>query len=145
MRIYRRAHLPGGCYFFTVNLAERNGNGLLIKYIGELRDAFRRTIRDHPFKIDAIVVLPDHLHCVWRLPSGDEDFPLRWRLIKARFSSCVPSGEHVSTSRARQGERGIWQRRYREHLIRDQQDYENHIDYIHINPVKHGHAGAACD
>lgn len=142
MRTYQRLRLEGGCYFFTVNLAERHGNDLLVRHIDDLREAIRTTMRDHPFSVDAMVVLPDHLHCIWQLPPGDDDFPKRWRLIKARFSRCVDGGEHISVSRRRKGERGIWQRRYWEHAIRDERDYQRHVDYIHYNPVKHGHVRA---
>lgn len=138
MRTYTRAKVPGGVYFFTVNLAERRGNDLLVRHIAALREAFRLTQRDHPFEMEAVVILPDHLHCLWRLPSHDADFPTRWRLIKARFSRLIEPGERVSASRSRKGERGIWQRRYWEHVIRDERDYARHMDYIHYNPVKHG-------
>jgi putative transposase len=143
MRTYIRARLKGGCYFFTVNLAERRGNDLLIRHIEDLRTAFRETRRDHPFAIGGMVILPDHLHCLWRLPPDDDDFPTRWRLIKSRFSHRIETGERISTSRQRKGERGIWQRRYWEHGIRDERDYRTHLDYIHYNPVKHGYARAA--
>jgi putative transposase len=104
-----------------------------------LRAAFRETKRDHPFTIDAIVVLPDHLHALWTMPDGDADFATRWRLIKTGFSRRVPAGERISESRAAKGERGIWQRRYWEHTIRDENDFARHIDYIHIHPIKHGY------
>lgn len=145
MRIYKRVKITGGIYFFTVNLAERRGNDLLIRRIADLREAFRRTRQQHPFELNAIVVLPDHLHCLWKLPPGDDDFPTRWRLIKARFSRSIDAGEHISRSRQRKGERGIWQRRYWEHVIRDEQDHQCHMDYIHYNPVKHGHVQSAKD
>jgi len=138
MRTYHRARIPGGCYFFTVNVAERQDSDRLVRHILALRDAFRQTIRDHPFRIDAMVVLPEHMHCLWTLPPADDDFPTRWRLIKARFSMAIPAGECISASRERRGERGIWQRRYWEHGIRDADDYRRHADYIHYNPVKHG-------
>jgi putative transposase len=112
MRTYTRARIAGGWYFFTVNLAERRGNDLLVWHIAELREAFRQTRRDHPFFMDAIVVLPDHLHCLWRLPADDDDFPTRWRLIKVRFSHRIAPGERISKSRRRKSERGVWQRRY---------------------------------
>lgn len=138
MRTYQRLRLEGGCYFFTVNHAERHGNDLLVRHIDDLREAMRTTMRDHPFTINAIVMLPDHLHCIWQLPPGDDDCPTRWRLIKARFSRGVERGERVSASRQRKGERGLWRRRYWEHAIRDERDYQRHVDYIHYNPVKHG-------
>jgi putative transposase len=145
MRTYTRTRIPGAIYFFTVNLAERHGNDLLTKHIDELREAFRITKRAHPFVIEAMVVLPDHLHCLWRLPPDDSDFPMRWRLIKASFSRALAPEERVSASRVQKGERGIWQRRYWEHVIRDEKDLHNHLDYIHYNPVKHGHVTTTID
>lgn len=145
MRHYRRVRLAGGTYFFTVNLAERQGNDLLVRHIDALRGAFRQTMRDWPFTIEAVCILPEHLHCLWRLPDGDDDFPVRWSLIKQRFSRAVPLGERVSASRQRKGERGIWQRRYWEHVIRDDDDFRRHMDYIHYNPVKHGYVQRALD
>lgn len=142
MRSYVRARTPGGCYFFTVNLAERSGNDLLVRHVDALRTAFYSVQRTRPFVMDAVVILPEHLHCLWTLPEGDADFATRWQLIKARFSAAIPTGERVSPSRQRRQERGIWQRRYWEHLIRDQNDYNRHVNYIHHNPVKHGHAAS---
>ena len=141
MRTYKRLRIPGGTYFFTLTLAERRGNDLLTRHIAELRAAFRQTLASHLVAIDAMVVLPDHLHCIWRLPAGDDDFPTRWRLIKSGFSRQLPVTERISASRRRNAERGIWQRRYWEHLIRDDEDYRRHLDYIHYNPVKHGYVG----
>jgi len=135
---YRRARVPGASYFFTVNLADRTSR-LLVEQVERLREAFRETRRELPFRIEAIVVLPDHLHCIWTLPPGDADFSVRWRHIKMRFSRGIARGESISPSRAAKGERGIWQRRFWEHLIRDDADYEAHVNYIHYNPVKHGH------
>jgi len=137
MTSYRRNFIAGGSFFFTVNLAERRRR-LLTDHIAELRAAFRRTRQDHPFTTDAMVVLPDHLHVVWTLPQDDADFATRWRLIKSAFSRGIPISERISVSRAARGERGIWQRRYWEHTIRDETDFERHINYVHINPVKHG-------
>ena len=145
MRTYTRARIPGATCFFTVNLAERHGNDLLIRHVDALRNAFRVTKQVHPFVIEAMVVLPEHLHCLWRLPPGDEDFPMRWRLIKAHFSRMLPRDERISASRMRKGERGIWQRRYWEHVIRDERDLHRHLDYIHYNPVKHGHVERVVD
>jgi putative transposase len=136
MTDYRRNFVAGGSFFFTVNLAERRLR-LLTDHIDKLRAAFRQTRQHHPFKIDAIVVLPDHLHTIWTLPEGDADFSTRWRLIKSTFSRNLSTNESVSESRAAKGERGIWQRRYWEHTIRDVTDFARHVDYIHINPVKH--------
>jgi putative transposase len=135
---YRRARIAGASYFFTVNCAERHGNRLLIENIDLLRECFRKVMRAHPFELDAVVILPEHLHCIWTLPEGDDDYKTRWALIKAGFSRALPPIEHRSESRMNRGERGIWQRRYWEHLIRDERDFEQHADYIHWNPVKHG-------
>jgi putative transposase len=137
MTDYRRNFIAGGSYFFTVNLADRRLS-LLTDCIDDLRAAFRATRQRHPFTTDAMVVLPDHLHAVWTLPEGDTDFSTRWRLIKTSFSRKFASDEPISTSRAAKGERGIWQRRYWEHTIRDETDFARHIDYVHINPLKHG-------
>jgi len=137
MTAYRRNFIPGGCFFFTVNLADRR-LPLLTENIETLRSAFRETRQRHPFTIDAVVILPDHLHVVWTLPEDDRDFATRWRLIKSSFSRNLAAGEPISASRAAKSERGIWQRRYWEHTIRDENDFGRHIDYVHINPVKHG-------
>jgi len=135
---YRRAWHPGGTYFFTVNLLQRTDNDLLVRHIDVLRESVKWVRHAHPFAIHAWVVLPEHLHCVISLPPGDADFALRWRLIKMRFSKTIPDKEWISATRQRRGERGIWQRRYWEHLIRDEKDFSAHMDYVHINPVKHG-------
>ena len=118
---YRRAFVPGGCWFFTANLLDRRST-LLIDEIATLREATRRTRERHPFRIDAFVVLPDHIHAIWTLPEGDTDFPTRWRLIKIVFSKGIPKTERLSKVRRARGERSIWQRRFWEHLIRDDQD-----------------------
>ena len=138
MTQYRRIKIPGVTYFFTVNCAERQGNRLLVDNIDLLRQIFRKVKGTRPFQIDAMVVLPEHLHCLWTLPQGDADYKTRWALIKAGFSRAISPGEQRSESRAKRGERGIWQRRYWEHMIRDDRDFEQHADYIHWNPVKHG-------
>jgi putative transposase len=130
MTNYRRNFLSGGSFFFTVNLADRRGR-LLTAHVDTLRRAFRDVRRRHPFDLQAIVILPDHLHAVWTLPEGDPDFALRWRLIKTIFSHALPLDEPVSASRAGKGERGIWQRRYWEHTLRDEGDLARHLDYIH--------------
>jgi putative transposase len=139
MTNYRRSNIAGASYFFTVNLAGRSSR-LLTEQIVLLRTAFEYTRNRHPFTIDAIVILPDHLHAIWTLPAGDSNFALRWRLIKTVFSRSLLHGERRSASREDRGERGIWQRRYWEHLIRGEEDFARHVDYIHINPVKHGWA-----
>jgi len=141
---YRRVFVPGGSYFFTVNLLDRTSR-LLVEQIDSLRDAVRDTKQRFPFEIDAMVILPDHIHAIWTLPQGDSNFSVRWRWIKIRFSKSIPKGEHLSTVREARGERGIWQRRYWEHLIRDERDLENHIDYCWFNPVKHGYVSKVED
>lgn len=135
MTDYRRAKVLGATYFFTVNCAERKGNSILTDNIDALRSAFQKVKNDHPFKINAIVILPEHLHCIWTLPPDDSDFGTRRGLIKADFSRAIPGTERRSDSRLKRGERGIWQRRYWEHLIRDEEDYARHMDYIYWNPV----------
>ncbi len=136
---YRRYRLPGGTYFFTVNLLERYPNDLLLRRIDVLRAAVRTVRARHPFHVDARVVLPDHLPCVCTLPPGDHDFTNRWRIIEQAFARALPLEERRSSVRIARGERGLWQRRFREHAIRDESDYASHIDYCHINPVKHGY------
>ncbi|HYE36063.1 REP-associated tyrosine transposase [Methylocaldum sp.] len=136
---YRRYRVPGGTYFFTVNLLERYPNDLLVRHIDLLRTVVREVRTKRPFHIDAWVILPDHLHGVWTLPPGDDDFTNRWRLIKQDFSKALPATERRSKVRIARGERGIWQRRFWEHAICDEEDYAAHMDYCHINPVKHGY------
>ncbi len=135
---YRRWRVAGGSYFFTVDLLNRRTR-LLVDHIDLLRAAFRAVRAAHPLHVDAVVVLPEHLHCVWTLPPRDADFSTRWRLIKSNFSRGLPaSDERRSASRVKHRERGIWQRRFWEHVIRDDRDFARHVDYIHFNPVKHG-------
>ena len=136
--LYRRSKAAGGTFFFTVNLKNRSSR-LLTEHIGLLRESVRKVCRSHPIDIVAMVVLPDHLHAIWTLPPGDANYPVRWSLIKAGFSRKMEAGELVNGSRERKRERGIWQRRYWEHQIRDDVDLARHIDYIHFNPVKHEH------
>ena len=135
---YRRNHQPGGCYFFTLTLADRS-QSFLTDHIVSLRCAFRKVQGERPFKIDAIVIMPDHLHAVISLPPEDADFSTRWMLIKSYFSKTIPKTEFISDSRLLKGERGIWQRRFWEHSIYTDMDLANHINYIHFNPVKHGY------
>jgi putative transposase len=141
---YRRADVKGGTYFFTVNLAERKRT-LLADHVDVLRTVLKKVKARHPFDIDAVVILPDHLHTVWTLPEGDCDYPKRWMLIKAGFSRRIPLGERRNPSRLAKGERGIWQRRYWEHFIRDETDYRRHVDYVHWNPVKYGYVQRVVD
>lgn len=161
MSRYRRFNVRGGTYFFTVNLAWRGGDKL-VREIDVLRDAVREVKAGRPFEIDAFVVMPDHLHCVWTLPEGDADFSVRWGAIKARFTRevCragfvaptrlprVVSGEFAGVNpglRKDKGERGIWQRRFWEHCIRDAGEFADYVEYCHWNPVKHGFVERAED
>jgi putative transposase len=144
MSNYRRMRVPGGTYFFTVNARDRRSR-LLVEHVDLLREAFRTTCAARPFHLIAISVLPDHLHCVWQLPDGDADNARRWAQIKGSFSSRLSKEAGASSRRVERRERGIWQRRYWEHLIRDDEDLSRHVDYVHINPVKHGHSERACD
>jgi putative transposase len=136
MVLYRRNRVPGGTYFFTVTLADR-GSDVLVRHIGLLREAVRVARRERPFRIDAVVVLPDHLHAVWTLPQDDADYPARWRRIKGHFSRRVAAVD-PTIPKNRRGEYRLWQRRYWEHTIRNETDFARHIDYVHYNPVKHG-------
>lgn len=145
MSNYRRPHAAGATWFSTVTLAARRGNRLLVDHVADLRRAFRTVMARHPFQVDAMVVLPEHLHCLWSLPPEDGNFATRWSLIKAGFSRALPADESRSASRLHRGERGVWQRRFWEHLIRDESDFARHVDYIHWNPVKHGHVARAVD
>ena len=144
MTDYRRVWRAGATWFFTVNLADRSSS-LLVDRIELLRDAFRYTLRRHPFRMDALCILPDHLHAVLTLPAQQSDFALRWRLIKTEFSRRMPAREARSPSRIRKGERAIWQRRYWEHLVRDEDDLRRHLEYTHFNPVKHRHVERVAD
>jgi putative transposase len=142
---YRREWKPGGTWFFTVNLLERRCNDALTANIDHLRDCVALERARRPFSVIAWVVLPEHMHWIWRLPVGDADFATRWRRIKTDFSRGLPRTERRSNARLARGERGIWQRRYWEHAIRDDLDLQRHIDYIHFNPVKHGWVERAMD
>jgi putative transposase len=132
---YRRNFVAGGTYFCTVALENRRSRAL-VENLPELRAAFRLARRDRPFAIDAIVVLPDHLHVIMTLPEDDADFSGRWRRIKSRFSHAVARTTGMTVNR--RGEHALWQRRFWEHTIRDDTDFSAHFDYIHFNPVKHG-------
>lgn len=136
MSKYIRPKITGGRVFFTVCLAER-GSDLLLREVESLREAVRLTRKGRPFEINAFVVLPDHLHAVWTLPAGDRDFSTRWGVIKARFGLSVPAGTRRASHVARR-ERGIWQRRFWEHHIRDDASYRACVEYCWYNLVKHG-------
>jgi len=143
MVLYRRNFIPGGTYFFTITLADRRSK-VLVDHIGALRSAFRAARRVQPFAIDAIVVLPDHLHAILTLPSNDADFPGRWRRIKGHFSSALIEAR-IDLKRWPNGDLALWQRRFWEHTIRDDRDLARHVDYVHFNPVKHGLAQSVRD
>ena len=138
MTDYRRFYIPGSTWFFTVNLAERRNNHLLVERIDLLRAAFRYAKDRKPFRMEAVVIMPGHLHCIWTPPPDDANFSIRWSLLKSCFSRSIPVGERISQSRARRRERGLWQRRFWAYLLTGQDDFNAHFDYIHWNPVKHG-------
>jgi putative transposase len=137
MSRYRRAHLKGGTFFFTLTLADR-ASDMLVRHVDQLRETYRAVQERHPFKTIAICILPDHLHAIWSLPENDADFSVRWSRIKSKFSRGLPPAASRSPSKIAKRDKGVWQRRYWEHLIRDEADLERHVDYIHFNPVKHG-------
>lgn len=137
MVLYRRNRVPGGTYFFTVALRDRSSR-LLIDSIVDLRRAYCDVASRIPFKTIAIVVLPDHLHAIWRLPDGDDDYSGRWRAVKAAFVRQL-RGAGVVVAENSNREAQLWQRRFWEHTIRDEADLRAHVDYVHWNPVKHGY------
>ena len=144
MPYYRRNTIAGGTYFFTITLSDRNSTAL-IDNIERFRAAYRSVHTRLPFETLAICVLPDHLHAVWTLPPEDADYSQRWNLIKSGFSRNLPPVPERSESKRRKREKGIWQRRFWEHTIRDEADLQSHIDYVHYNPVKHGLAERVSD
>lgn len=138
MTNYRRLRQPGGTYFFTVCLSDRSGR-LLVDHINTLRWAYAKTMAEMPVTCPAMVVLPDHLHAIWTLPDGDHDFSERWRKIKARFSHALLADPNPNASKTAKRERGVWQRRFWEHRVRDDAELQTIIAYCRNNPVKHGH------
>jgi len=141
---YKRNLLAGGTFFFTVTLQDRS-KSTLTDHIKLLRSCIQHVQTHHPFEIDAAVVLPDHLHMIWTLPKGDAAYPTRWRLIKSRFSRQLNAADQRTASKRKKSEKGIWQRRYLEHTIRDEDDFAAHMDYVHYNPVKHGYVTRPAD
>lgn len=121
---YRRYYLKGGTWFFTVNLKNRQSD-ILVRQIAALRTVVQGVKAAKPFHINACVILPEHLHCIWTLPENDSDFSCRWREIKKMFTKAIRG-------------HAIWQPRFWEHAIRDEEDFRRHVDYIYLNPVKHG-------
>ncbi|WP_295455956.1 transposase [uncultured Thiodictyon sp.] len=145
MTDYRRLYIPGATYFFTVVTEGRHPLLVSPAAIDRLRESFRYALECRPFRFDAVVILPDHLHAIWTLPTGDDNFSERWRLVKYRFSHRSPPTDVTRRSLAEKREKGLWQRRFWEHCIRDDADFGRHLDYLHYNPVKHGLAGRAAD
>lgn len=149
MSEYRRANVPGGTYFFTVN-AFRRGKFLTHEpFRNALRDGIETARASLPFAIVAWVLLPEHLHCIWRLSEGDADFSRRWAVIKRAVSKqcghLVGHDAALGESKILRKESAVWQRRFWEHQIRDDLDLQRHVDYIHYNPVKHGHVARVAD
>jgi putative transposase len=140
---YRRNKIIGATYFFTVTLRNRKSK-VLVEHINELRQAFQKVQQAKPYRTIAAVILPDHLHVIWQLPPDDADYSGRWRHIKSLFTrSLIKSGKNYS--RDKSGEYSLWQRRFWEHTIKDDDDLEQHVNYIHYNPVKHGFVNRVCD
>ncbi len=141
---YRRAQTEGGIYFFTVVTDARRPFLCESENISLLRTSFAEIKSKHPFTIDAIVILPDHIHCLWTLPLEDSDYSMRWRQIKSAFSRrCSPRYKgKITQSQIKKKEQAIWQRRFWEHEIQNELDFQKHVEYIHYNPVKHGLANA---
>ena len=139
---YRRAFVEGGSFFFTLVAEKRRPIFASTEAVDVLRSAFRSVRASRPFVLDAMVVLPDHLHCIWTLPPDDADFAIRWRLIKTWFTKhCDPAlRSMLNASQAKRREQTLWQHRYWEHMLRDERDFERHVEYVHYNPVKHGYA-----
>lgn len=137
MSRYVRRRVPGGTYFFTVRLQDR-GSRLLTDRIVLLRDCVRLCRNRFDFTIEAAVVLPDHLHMIWTLPAEDDDYSARWRMIKATFSRHVERPATICLSKLARGEKGIWQRRFWEHLVRDQADFDLYRAYALTAPVRAG-------
>jgi putative transposase len=143
---FRRAWVKGGWYFFTVVAHQRQPLLTIPENIARLRVVMAGVKKNRPFAIPAIVILPDHLHCLWQLPEDDDDFATRWRLIKHDFSiGCSGATAKISLLRRRKGERNVWQPRFFEHVIRDEDDWKRHMDYIAYNPVKHGYVSNPAD
>lgn len=147
MSYYRRPQTPGATWFFTVNTYRRQPILTHPDVITALRAAMQNVRHQHPIKIDAMVILPDHLHIIWTLPPGDTNFAIRWSLIKRQVSQASRHlvGQTQSASRTKRREIDFWQRRYWEHQIRNDADFSRHVDYIHYNPVKHGHVERLMD
>lgn len=144
MSSYRRSTTPGATFFFTVALADRRAM-TLTEHVDALRSAYAAVVRGRPFQTVAVCILPEHLHAIWTLPLDDADFSARWQRIEGNFSRRLPVVANRSNSKRNKREKGIWQRRFWEHQIRDEQDLQRHVDYIHYNPVKHGLVSRVAD
>jgi len=144
MATFRRSTTPGASYFFTVNTYERQKILTEERVYSALKQGIRVVKDRFPFTIEAFVLLPDHLHCIWTLPEGDADYAKRWNIIKRLTSQRARHliVQPTTASRRKRRELGLWQRRFWEHQIRDEQDFERHVNYIHWNPVKHGYVNA---
>ena len=147
MATFRRSTIPGATYFFTVNTYQRQQVLTEAPFYQALKQSFEAVRTKHPFNIDAFVLLPDHLHCLWTLPENDSDYAARWNIIKRAVSQRTREmiSASLTRSRAGRGELGLWQRRFWEHQIRNERDFQKHVDYIHWNPVKHGYVKRAKD
>lgn len=149
MSRYRRSNANGATFFFTVVTHRRQLILTDDALRNDLREAIARVRARHPFAVDAWVLLPDHLHCLWTLPPGDADFGLRWsgikRLVTRTVAADYERADWRNASRIARRESTIWQRRFWEHQIRDEADYAAHMDYIHFNPVKHGLVRSVAD
>ncbi|MGH8497476.1 MAG: REP-associated tyrosine transposase [Methylococcales bacterium] len=139
MSNYRRVFIPGGVYFFTVVTYQRKAIFAMPENVDVLRIAYKRIMAEKLFTTDAIVVLPDHLHCIWRLPEGDADFPERWREIKKIVSKRIGIKRHDRNAM------DLWQPRFFDHVLRNEEDWRGHVDYIHYNSVKHGLAASPAE
>jgi len=149
MANYRRARVPGGTFFFTVVTFRRRPLFAQTEHRQILREAVQLVRQRHPFTVNAWVLLPEHMHCVWTLPAGDSDFSMRWGLIKSGFSRHAKGlchrEEWMSDSKRKRRETTIWQRRFWEHQIRSDEEYQIYMDYTHFNPVKHGLVARVAD
>ncbi|MGE4090217.1 MAG: transposase [Candidatus Binatia bacterium] len=146
---YRRARVDGGTYFFTVNTFRRQRFLIDPDVRAALRAGIAIVRAEHPFVIEAWVLLPDHMHALWTLPEADHDFPTRWRIIKSTVTQrCGPRlhrPELITARRIQRHQSTLWQPRFWEHTIRDEIDFERHVNYIHGNPVKHSYVRQVAD
>lgn len=139
MSDYRRVYIDGGVYFFTLVTHHRQPLLCTEPALSRLRASFQYVMKKHPFHMIGLIILPDHLHCIWELPSHDSDFSLRWNMFKRYFS--IGMAGALNERR----EKNIWQRRFWEHYIRDENDFKGCLDYIYYNPVKHGYVTSPSD